>query len=77
MMDILIVGSVDRERCSQAECLGIWRYLGYDVKLSERCGMAQRGGNVVTHVRFGEKVYAPVIDDGCADIILALEMLEA
>lgn len=50
---------------------------GYDVKLSEVHGMSQRGGSVVTYVKFGEKVYSPIIDKGEADIILAFEMLEA
>ena len=49
---------------------------GYDVKLSEVHGMAQRGGSVVTHVRMSEgEVTAPVIDEGGADVIVAFEML--
>ena len=51
--------------------------LGYDVKVSEVHGMSQRGGSVVTYVKYGEKVYSPVIDKGEADIILAFEQLEA
>lgn len=53
--------------------------LGYDVKLSEVHGMAQRGGSVVTYVRIGdkgEKIYSPVIDKCGADILLAFEQLE-
>lgn len=50
---------------------------GYDVKLSEVHGMSQRGGSVVTYVKYGDKVYSPIIDEGEADIILAFEMLEA
>ena len=50
---------------------------GYDVKVSEVHGMSQRGGSVVTYVRYGEKVYSPVIDKGEADIILSFEKLEA
>jgi indolepyruvate ferredoxin oxidoreductase, beta subunit len=50
---------------------------GMDVKLSETHGMAQRGGSVVTQVRFGEKVWSPVVDPGEADVILAFEQLEA
>ncbi|NLK98383.1 indolepyruvate oxidoreductase subunit beta [Defluviitalea saccharophila] len=50
---------------------------GYDVKMSEVHGMAQRGGSVVTHVRYGEKVYSPLVEEGCADILLAFEKLEA
>jgi indolepyruvate ferredoxin oxidoreductase beta subunit len=50
---------------------------GYDVKVSEIHGMAQRGGSVVTQVRMGPKVYSPLIAEGQADIILAFERLEA
>lgn len=50
---------------------------GYDVKVSEVHGMSQRGGSVVTYVKFDDKVYSPIIDRGEADIILAFEMLEA
>lgn len=50
---------------------------GHDVKVSEVHGMSQRGGSVVTYVKYGDKVYSPIIDKGEADIILAFEMLEA
>ena len=50
---------------------------GYDVKISEVHGMSQRGGSVVTYVKFGDKVYSPIVDKGEADIILAFETLEA
>ncbi len=50
---------------------------GYDIKVSEVHGMSQRGGSVVTYVRFGDKVYSPVIDKGQADFIVSFEMLEA
>jgi indolepyruvate ferredoxin oxidoreductase beta subunit len=50
---------------------------GYDVKVSEVHGMSQRGGSVVTYVKYGEKVYSPIIDQGEADTILAFELLEA
>ena len=50
--------------------------LGYDVKKSEVHGMAQRGGSVESHVRWGEKVYAPLIEQGHADFLLGFEMLE-
>jgi len=50
---------------------------GYDVKVSEVHGMSQRGGSVVTYVRFGEKVNSPLVDRGDADIILSFEALEA
>ena len=51
--------------------------LGYDVKVSEIHGMAQRGGSVVSQVRYGENVYSPIISKGEADFILAFEKLEA
>lgn len=50
---------------------------GYDVKMSEVHGMAQRGGSVTTQVRFGEKVYSPLIEKGTADVIVAFEKSEA
>jgi len=50
---------------------------GYDVKVSEVHGMSQRGGSVVTYVKFGDAVHSPIIDKGEADIILAFEALEA
>ena len=50
---------------------------GYDVKLSEVHGMAQRGGSVVTFVRYGEKVSEPIVEEGQADVLIAFERLEA
>ncbi len=50
---------------------------GYDVKKSEVHGMAQRGGSVVAHLRYGEKVYSPLIEPGTADVELAFEILES
>jgi indolepyruvate ferredoxin oxidoreductase, beta subunit len=50
---------------------------GFDVKESEVHGMAQRGGSVDCHVRFGEKVFSPLIPFGSADFIVSLEMLES
>ena len=50
---------------------------GNDIKVSEVHGMSQRGGSVVTYVRFGDKVYSPVIDKGQADFIVSFEELEA
>ena len=50
---------------------------GYEVKISEVHGMAQRGGSVVTYVRYGECVSEPVVEEGCADILFAFEKLEA
>ncbi|WP_044976765.1 indolepyruvate oxidoreductase subunit beta [Ruminococcus sp. HUN007] len=50
---------------------------GYDVKVSEVHGMSQRGGSVVTYVKYGEKVFSPVIEKGEADVIISFEQLEA
>lgn len=50
---------------------------GYDVKVSEVHGMSQRGGSVVTYVKYGDEVYSPLVEKGEADIILAFEQLEA
>ena len=50
---------------------------GYEVKLSEVHGMAQRGGSVVTFVRYGEEVFEPIVEEGCADVLIAFERLEA
>jgi indolepyruvate ferredoxin oxidoreductase beta subunit len=49
---------------------------GYDVKSSELHGLSQRGGSVEAHIRFGKKVYSPMVANGNADLILALEVLE-
>ena len=50
---------------------------GFDVKMSEIHGMSQRGGSVSTHVRYGEKVYSPVIEEGEADLLVSFEKMEA
>lgn len=76
--DILIVGVGGQGTLLASRVLGnLAISLDYDVKLSEVHGMAQRGGSVVTHVRYGDKVYAPTIDEAGADIIVAFEKLEA
>lgn len=76
--NIMIVGVGGQGSLLASKLLG---YLllseGYDVKVSEVHGMSQRGGSVVTYVRFGEKVYSPIIDKGEADFIVSFEMLEA
>ena len=56
---------------------GIMLGAGYDVKMSEVHGMAQRGGSVVTFVRYGEKVAEPIVEEGQADVLIAFEQLEA
>ncbi|MCR5687870.1 MAG: indolepyruvate oxidoreductase subunit beta [Lachnospiraceae bacterium] len=50
---------------------------GYEVKMSEVHGMAQRGGSVVTFVRYGDEVFEPIVEEGCADLLIAFERLEA
>ena len=50
---------------------------GYDIKSSELHGLSQRGGSVEAHIRFGKKVYSPMVSNGKADLIIALEALEA
>lgn len=50
---------------------------GYDVKMSEAYGMAQRGGSVTTQVRYGDKVYSPTIGKGQADVLVSFEVMEA
>ena len=50
---------------------------GYDVKTSELHGLSQRGGSVSVHIRFGRQIFSPIIAQGQADLVLALEMQEA
>ena len=77
-LDILIVGVGGQGTLLASRVLGKYALEnGYDVKLSEVHGMAQRGGSVMTYVRIGENIASPIIDEGCADIILAFEKLEA
>ena len=77
-MDILIVGVGGQGTLLASRVLGKYALEnGYDVKLSEVHGMAQRGGSVMTYVRIGEKIASPIIDAGCADLVLAFEKLEA
>lgn len=78
-MNILIVGVGGQGTLLASVILGkIALEEGYDVKLAEVHGMAQRGGSVVTHVRISEnEVRSPLIEEGGADVILAFEELEA
>ena len=76
--NIMIVGVGGQGTLLASRILGnVAIKMGYDVKVSEVHGMSQRGGSVVTYVKYGEKVYSPIIDKGEADIILAFERLEA
>ncbi len=75
---IMIVGVGGQGSLLASRILGnVLLSQGFDVKMSEVHGMSQRGGSVVTYVKFGEKVYSPIIDEGEADYILAFERLEA
>lgn len=77
-MNIMIVGVGGQGTLLASRILGsVAIKKGYDVKVSEVHGMSQRGGSVVTYVKFGDKVYSPIIDKGEADLILAFELLEA
>lgn len=76
--NIMIVGVGGQGSLLASKLLGhLLLQEGYDVKVSEVHGMSQRGGSVVTYVRFGEKVYSPIIDKGQADFIVSFEKLEA
>ena len=76
--NIMIVGVGGQGSLLASKLLGrLLLSKGYDVKVSEVHGMSQRGGSVVTYVRFGDKVYSPVIDEGEADYIVSFELLEA
>ena len=76
--NIMIVGVGGQGSLLASKLLGrILLTKGYDIKVSEVHGMSQRGGSVVTYVRYGDKVYSPVIDKGQADYIVSFELLEA
>ena len=75
---IMIVGVGGQGSLLASRILGnVLLSQGYDVKLSEVHGMSQRGGSVVTYVKYGDKVYSPVVQKGEADIIISFEQLEA
>ena len=76
--NIMIVGVGGQGTLLASKLLGqVLCAEGYDVKVSEVHGMSQRGGSVVTYVRFGERVYSPIVDIGEADYIISFEKLEA
>nr|WP_297708590.1 indolepyruvate oxidoreductase subunit beta [uncultured Butyrivibrio sp.] len=76
--NIMIVGVGGQGSLLASKLLGhLLLSQGFDVKVSEVHGMSQRGGSVVTYVRYGDKVYSPVIDKGEADYIVSFELLEA
>lgn len=76
--NIMIVGVGGQGSLLASKMLGqLLLTQGYDVKVSEVHGMSQRGGSVVTYVRFGDHVYSPIIEQGEADMIISFEQLEA
>lgn len=76
--NIMIVGVGGQGTLLASRLLGnVIQQNGFDVKVSEVHGMSQRGGSVVTYVRFGKQVHSPIIEIGEADYILAFELLEA
>lgn len=76
--NIMIVGVGGQGSLLASKLLGkLLLTKGYDIKVSEVHGMSQRGGSVVTYVRFGDRVYSPIIDRGEADFIVSFELLEA
>ena len=76
--NIMIVGVGGQGTLLTSRILGgIMLKGGYDVKLSEVHGMSQRGGSVVTYVRYGEKGAEPIVEEGQADVLIAFERLEA
>ncbi|MDD6484631.1 MAG: indolepyruvate oxidoreductase subunit beta [Clostridiales bacterium] len=77
-MNIMIVGVGGQGTLLASRILGkVAIKEGCDVKVSEVHGMSQRGGSVVTYVKYADKVYSPIIDKGEADLVLAFELLEA
>ena len=77
-MNIMIVGVGGQGSLLASKLLGrLLLTKGYDIKVSEVHGMSQRGGSVVTYVRFGDRVYSPIVDKGEADYIVSFELLEA
>lgn len=76
--NIMIVGVGGQGTLLTSRILGkLATQAGYDVKLSEVHGMAQRGGSVVTFVRYGDQVAEPIVEEGQADVLIAFERLEA
>lgn len=76
--NVMIVGVGGQGSLLASKLLGkLLTQEGFDVKVSEVHGMSQRGGSVVTYVRFGEKVYSPIIENGEADFIVSFEKIEA
>ena len=77
-MNIIIAGVGGQGTLLASRVLGQYATMkGFDCKLSEVHGMAQRGGSVVTYVKIADRVYSPIVGDGDADLLIAFEQLEA
>ena len=77
-MNIMVVGVGGQGTLLTSRIIGKTALqAGCDVKLSEVHGMAQRGGSVVTFVRYGERVFEPVVEEGSVDMLISFERLEA
>jgi indolepyruvate ferredoxin oxidoreductase beta subunit len=75
--NIMIVGTGGQGQITLLQILNQAAFIeGYDVKSSELHGLAQRGGSVEVHIRFGKEIFSPMVSQGKADLILALEMQE-
>ena len=78
MKNILLVGVGGQGTLLASKLLTVGLMMhGYDVKMSEIHGMSQRGGSVSSQIRYGDKVWSPVIEAGSADILVAFEKMEA
>ena len=76
--NIMIVGVGGQGSLLASKLMGcVLMIEGYDAKVSEVHGMSQRGGAVVTYIRYGDKVYSPIVDEGQAELIVSFELLEA
>jgi len=74
---IMLVGVGGQGTLLASRLLGyVLEKQGYDIKISEVHGMSQRGGSVVTYIKYGEKVFSPIIDKGTADYIVSFELCE-
>ena len=77
-MNIMVVGVGGQGTLLTSRIIGYTAMqAGYEVKISEVHGMAQRGGSVVTYIRYGKNVFEPVVEEGQADVLIAFERLEA
>lgn len=75
---VMIVGVGGQGSLLASRVLGhVFMAQGFDVKVSEVHGMSQRGGSVVTYIKYGDQVFSPIVEQGEADFLLSFEQLEA